>query len=114
MRGPKSRRNKVRGLYMKDIDTFRLPFYDYGEAMYGSIGGMSFRIARKPLSKKDPEPPVLEVHVWRGPYNFETTTEEKQVKEFPYTEEGKKESTDWLNALYESDRENWDKGLKIR
>lgn len=103
---------------MKDIDTYKLSYYDYAVPMYGSIGGMNFRIAREPLEyvygKKDPGEAVLEVFVWRGPYSFDVTDQEKLTKQFPYTAEGKQQSTDWLNELYESDKENWDKGLKLK
>ncbi len=98
---------------LKDIDTFKLSYYNYGEPMYGCIGGMNFKI-EKGVSKESEEEPVLGVYVWRGPYSFEDTNEPKKYKSFAYTEEGKSLTTDWLNETYEADRENWDKGLLIK
>ena len=98
---------------LKDIDTFKLSYYNYGEPMYGCIGGMNFKI-EKGKAQGDEETPVLDVYVWKGPYSFEHTKETKTRRSFAYTEEGKSETTVWLNETYEADRSFWDEGLIIR
>lgn len=53
---------------------------------------------------------TLETTVWKGPFAFDTTTEEKITKEFPFTEEGRLELVEWLNAMYETDKDKWKTG----
>ena len=36
--------------------------------------------------------------------------EEKITKEFPFTEEGRLELVEWLNAMYETDKDKWKTG----
>ena len=60
------------------------------------------------------EEELFSVTVWPGPYNFETTPEEKRsVRTFPFTEEAMEEIADYLNRTYEAGKEEWPVGIRI-
>ncbi|MDD5936315.1 MAG: GNAT family acetyltransferase [Clostridiales bacterium] len=83
------------------MDILCLHFYDYKSAFTGSEGNMRYRIYKAEHEKEDGEKEaLLSVTVWKGPYAFDHTKEEKIVKEFPFTEEGQKEAVNWLNDEY--------------
>lgn len=67
---------------------------------------MNFRVAREPLENVHFIPPekrdagVLRATAWQGPWNYAVTPdEEKQSKDFDFTEEGLQEAIEWLNSL---------------
>lgn len=85
-------------------DLFPFVHYEYGEAYYGSCGGMRYRIAREPLENVHFTPPdrrgeaSLRAVVWPGPYGYSATEEEKKtVRDFPFSEEGMIAAAAWLN-----------------
>ena len=67
---------------------------------------MRYRIekqAEKDEKGKDIGPAALRASVWPEPFSYVNTEEDqKTVKEFPFTEEGKAEAVAWLNEQYES------------
>ncbi|MBQ7679752.1 MAG: hypothetical protein IJT34_07870 [Butyrivibrio sp.] len=84
---------------------FGLSHYDYGEAYFGSYGGMRFRLARDPLKnvrfipleERDPGD-VLLATVWPEPYSYaDTAPEKKKSASFPPTQEGYRAAIAWLN-----------------
>lgn len=96
-------------------EIYSLIHYEYGVPYSGIYGGMRYRIARSPLErvfgKKEKGEAELEVIVWKGPFAFDTTKEEKITKMFPFTEEGRCEAVKWLNEQYEADPEKWASGI---
>ena len=51
--------------------------------------------------------------IYPEPYCFEKTPEEeKQAKEFPFTNEGFDEAVAWMNQEYEEQKERWEKAAK--
>lgn len=56
----------------------------------------------------------LEAVIWPQPFNFEVTPEdEKQAKQFPFTDEGILLAIEWLNGQYQAQRERWAHPLPI-
>ena len=70
---------------IKENDIYSLIHYEYGLPYSGDYNGMRYRIARNPLErvfgKKEKGEATLETTVWKGPFAFDTTTEEKITKE---------------------------------
>ena len=110
---------------IKENDIYSLIHYEYGLPYSGDYNGMRYRIARNPLErvfgKKEKGEATLETTVWKGPFAFDTTTwedttyldptiQEAITKEFPFTEEGRLELVEWLNAMYETDKDKWKTG----
>lgn len=89
---------------IKQEDIFGMPYYEYGQAFYGSYEKMRYRIARNPQEKvfflpadKKAEGTFL-VTIWVGENAYDTTPdEEKTSREFPFTREGQEELLKWLN-----------------
>jgi hypothetical protein len=74
-------------------DILSLNFYKK-EKFNGSYRGMRYRICKCEAESGD----IFEVAAWRGPYIYSVTPDEdKTVKSFPFTEEGRKMAVDWLN-----------------
>ncbi len=90
--------------------------YIYGEAYYGSFGGMRYRMAREPLedvrfapAEKQQEGQFM-VTVWPEPLSYEKTPEDKKKNfYFPFTEQGRLDAIACLNEQYRSGKEDWDK-----
>lgn len=99
---------------IKENDIYSLIHYEYGLPYSGDYNGMRYRIARNPLErvfgKKEKGEATLETTVWKGPFAFDTTTEEKITKKFPFSEEGRLELVEWLNTMYETDKDKWKTG----
>lgn len=96
-------------------DSYRLKYYEYGEAFHGSFKGMRYKLARNPqevvwfCSQEDKEKGQLEATIWPEPFSFENTSDDKKTsKQFPFTEDGKNEMVDWLNTMYEERKEEWE------
>lgn len=79
----------------------------------GWMGGMRFLIKREEpqiAEGEEPAAPIFHVWVWPGPYIFDLTpAEQKYTATFPFTEEGKKQSVDWINQQYEEHAADWPK-----
>ena len=91
-----------------DIFTFR--YFAYGEAFHGSYRGMRYMIGRDPLemvvfkSKEEQENAVIRACVWPEPFSYDKTPEEnKEYKEFEYSEAGVSSAIDWLNETWEKE-----------
>lgn len=88
-------------------DVLNMKYYEYGQPFTGSLGEMCYRIERNPLEDvhftppAKREPSTLKAIVWKGPFNYVTTEEEKIEKEFDFSNEGKNELVDWLNAIHD-------------
>ncbi len=92
---------------VKKDDIYHISFFNYGEAFYGSIGNLRYRVARLPFEdvRYDRNPDKnkdahLELITWKGPLNFTKTTEEKIHKEFAFSEEGLEEIVAYLNEEF--------------
>ncbi len=73
----------------------------------GWTNGMRFRIARETSEDTDA---IFHVWVWPGPYIFGLTSDDlKTDATFPFSEEGKIQAVDWINAQFEEKREIWKK-----
>ena len=84
-------------------DILNLNFYRK-EHFTGSYRGMRY------LIKKDTEDDVdiFRVYYWPGPYNFASTEDSlKTCASFPFTEEGKQQVVDWLNARWAGEKERF-------
>lgn len=92
---------------MNEIDPkalYSITYYEYGEAYYGSCGPVRFRVAREPLvnvhfTPKDKRGEcTLRAVVWQTPFSFaRTPDEEKEYKDFAFTDEGLSRAADWIN-----------------
>lgn len=84
---------------LKRMQLFPLNFYKK-EKFNGSIGNMNFRLEKKEKETEDGgKVTYLLGTVWEGPYNYDTTpNEKKETKEFSFAEEGICEAMDWFNA----------------
>lgn len=53
---------------------------------------------------------ILTAYLYPEPWCFEATPEEqKEKKEFPFTQEGLANALTWMNEQYEADRDNWER-----
>lgn len=82
---------------ISESDVFHINFYKK-EKFNGSCRGMHYRIAAQ---EEDGERFLL-VTEWPGPYNYDTTPEEKKTrKRVSFSDEGLKEAVAWLNGVWE-------------
>lgn len=105
---------------VKEEDILGFNFFQYGSVFFGECKGMRYSMARNPLKNvvydHDPhknDEALMEVTVWRGPLNSETTKEEKTTTTFPFTEEGRAEAINWLNERYSEKVDFWAQGTSI-
>lgn len=102
---------------IEEKDIFLLNHFEYGDPFNGCHEGMHYRIARLPLKnvhyQKEKGDAQLEVTIWKGPYTYLKTTEEKITQLFPYSEEGRKSAIDWLNIQYNAQPAMWAEGRKL-
>lgn len=83
-------------------------FFKYGGVYTGEHAGMRYKI-QKTGDKPDY---VLEAQLWQGPFASDSVpAEQKSVKEFEYSEEGRMEAIGWLLQQYDARREEWDHAL---
>lgn len=75
----------------------------------GSYQGMRFML--QTLTQE--EETCLSATVWKEPYSYETTPEEKKTTEcFPLDEEGREQAILWLEQQYEARQDEWRQALK--
>ncbi|MCI2049465.1 MAG: hypothetical protein LKJ76_07080 [Lachnospiraceae bacterium] len=93
---------------------FRINYYRYGEAYFGSDRGMRFRIAREPLEDiihnkpSDAKKIVLLATVWPEPLCFAAAGENsKESVEFDFSEEGLDAAYEWLCRKREEEEARW-------
>lgn len=83
---------------IRENDVFNINYYKK-EIFHGSYKKMRYRIAKKEEEDKK----NLQVTIWPGPYNYDTTAEEvKQRAEFAYSNDGLKAAVAYLNEQYEA------------
>ncbi len=71
----------------------------------GWIGGMRFLIRRE---IPDGEEAVFHAWVWPGPYIFSLTEDSRKIDAcFPFTEEGRRQTADWINEQYQTHSKLW-------
>ena len=77
----------------------------------GSYRGMRYILMKKTVKDEDDkEENFLTAAIWPQPMNYENSSPESRTeKTFSFTNEGRKEAIEWLNASYESGREIWDR-----
>lgn len=90
---------------LRDV-LFPFVHYEYGEAYFGSLGGLRFRIAREPLENVHFAPAekkadaVLRATVWPEPLGYAATPREQRTeKDFPFTEEGLQQAAEWIGSM---------------
>lgn len=84
-------------------DVLNLNFYKK-ETFTGSYKGMRYRLKKE---KNEEDTDIFLCHIWPGPYNFATTADEEKISaSFPFSEAGKQEAVDWMNAQWAL-RKNW-------
>ena len=90
-------------------DLFSIAHYEYGEAYFGSLQGMRFRVAREPLEDVHYTPPekrgacTLLASVWPEPDSYRSAPDHAVIsKNFPFTQEGLDQAVEWLNEIHES------------
>lgn len=86
----------------------------YKKAAYtGWMGGMRFLIKKEQpeaVEGEEAPAPIFHVWAWPGPYIYsETPAEKKYTAQFPFTESGKRQAVDWINAQYEEHAALWPK-----
>lgn len=75
---------------MEGITLYPISYYEK-TTFKGSYRGINFY-----LQKSGEENPVLLATVWKGPFAFDYTEEEKYSQEFPYNEEGILAADNWI------------------
>ena len=71
----------------------------------GWINGMRFLIKREAPEEGDA---FFHAWVWPGPYIFDLTDDSLKTDiTFPFTQEGKEQTVDWINEQYESRIKEW-------
>ena len=76
---------------MENISLYGTLYYEKS-IFKGSYRGMNFWIQKS----GEEENPVLTATAWKGPFNFDTTKEEKVSKDFPFSDEGIAAADEWL------------------
>lgn len=76
---------------MENISLYGTLYYEKS-IFKGSYRGMNFWIQKE----GEKETPVLRATAWKGPFNFDTTKEEKITKDFPFSDEGIMLADQWL------------------
>ena len=76
---------------MENISLYGTLYYEKS-IFKGSYRGMNFWIQKS----GEKETPVLTATAWKGPFNFDTTKEEKYTKDFPFSDEGIALADEWL------------------
>lgn len=75
------------------------------EPFSGSHSGMRYYLAASGDS--------LAAYVYPEPWCFEATPDDqKEKREFPFSQEGLDEAVGWLNSCYEDDQERWERADK--
>ena len=90
-------------------DLFSIEHYEYGEAYFGSLRGMRFRVAREPLADVHHAPPdkrgeaALRASAWPEPDSFRTAPAGTVLtKDFPFTADGLTQAAAWLNEIHDT------------
>ena len=85
-------------------DLFSIEHYEYGEAYFGSLNDLRFRVAREPLidvhfiPQEQRGESVLRVSVWPEPDSYRSAPKESiSFADFPFTQEGLEQAAEWLN-----------------
>lgn len=76
---------------MENISLYGILYYERS-IFKGSYRGMNFWLQKT----GEEENPVLTATAWKGPFNFDTTKEEKISKDFPFSDEGIALADEWL------------------
>ena len=88
-------------------DILSIP-YMKKSAFTGSYQGMRYRLKKENAEEAD----VLRVDIWEAPYAYDVTPEEqKENKEFPFSEEGICQAVEWLNDSWQQQEERWKKSI---
>ncbi len=76
---------------MENISLYGILYYEKS-IFKGSCRGMNFWIRKG----GEEDAPVLTATAWKGPFNFDTTQEEKFSRDFPFSDEGIAMADRWL------------------
>ena len=88
-------------------DILSLNFYNYGNPFTGSYQGMRYRIIKQ-KENKDEKGDILKkegllTSIWPEPFAYEKTEDALKIKKlFPFSEEGKSQVVEWLNASWKN------------
>lgn len=87
----------------------------------GSFQGMRFMFEKqmeKTVTVKDgaeteTESPYLMVTIWKEPYSYEATPDEKKQRErFDLSEDGRQKAIEWLEQQYADRQDEWKQAMK--
>lgn len=79
------------------VQLFPINFYKK-KKFHGSDGNMCFQLGKLEIGEGEEKKVVLRGIVWKGPFCFASTPEEKKEhKDFPFSNEGIGEAMDWFN-----------------
>ena len=82
-------------------------FLKAGGVQSGDHKGMRYRMIRKKGGEGEED--QLLAWVWQEPFAFDATPdEEKTMKAFPFTEEGREAAIEWIRTQYEERKEKWE------
>ena len=96
---------------ISDTDIYKLNYFTYKKPFTGSCGNMRYRIVWE--QKEGQENAHFLAAVYPQPFCWEDTPEEqKQKKEFPFSEEGRSRMIEWLNEKREEFEEEILKGTE--
>lgn len=91
-----------------------LPYINRG-VYTGSYGGMRYRMSKETREDGGKEEKALLVAIYPEPCCFESTPEEqKEYRDFPFTEEGFAQAMAYLNETYDARQGEWEEALKNR
>ncbi len=89
-------------------DALNLEYYKM-TSYTGWMGGMRFLIKKEETADEE-TPSVFHAWVWPGPYIFDLTDDSLKIdKIFPFTEEGRQQTVDWINEIYNERLREWPK-----
>ena len=78
---------------------YNVNFYK-SSAFTGSLKHMHYRVIKEDTD----DGPVFLVTTWPGPYNYDSTPDEKKkTATFPFSNEALKEVADYLNEIYRAE-----------
>ena len=75
-------------------------------AFTGSYQGMRYRLKKESVAEEE----VLQAVIWEAPYAYDVTPEEqKESRNFPFSEDGICQAIEWLNSSWQQQEERWNK-----
>lgn len=98
-----------------------LTFLSYNGEMSGDHFGMRYLLKKtvkelEELDEKGKNKTIehLQAYVWPDPFCFDKTPEaDKILKEFEFSQEGRLDAIEWLQKMYDDNRNIWDNAPRV-